>query len=442
MSGIAFVDVDTQADFMLPGGKLYAPGAEEIRANLASLIQHARACGIPLVSSVDAHGEDDPEFGDYPPHCLRGTPGQAKLEETQTKAMRFVPSEAGAALPEPSEHIVLEKQEFSLFSNPNAERAFAQTGAKTFAVFGVVTEVCVRHAALGLLERGYQVQLVEDAIWPITPEAGAAALEEMQAKGATLVTTSDLLGEALVAEVSIVEDRTESSRCNEGFLRLRRLTLRNTYSDGRVSEPYPCDIVSRRFVDAVAVVLYHRDAEGRIFIHYREATRPPLWLRRDKQDELTYKDPLPYDRVGEIVAGVLEEGDDGPEGVRRRGAIEAHEEAGYDVDPSQVVLLGEEGFFPSPGVTDEKVYLAAVEIDPSQRGHAHGDGSVMEEGTRMITRELSEAIAACRRGEIPDAKTEIGLLRLADHLGYLPQLGLTRDALPPELAARYTSLGV
>lgn len=442
MSGIAFVDVDTQVDFMEPGGKLYAPGAEAIRANLASLIQHARACGIPLVSSVDAHAEGDEEFSEYPPHCLRGTPGQAKLTETQTPNMAIVASEVGVDLPPPSQHVVLEKQQFSLFSNPNAEQVFAQTGAKRFAVFGVVTEVCVRHAALGLLERGYEVQLVEDAIWPITPEAGAAALKEMQDMGATLVKTSDLLGEALVSEVEVVEDRTADSRCDEGFLRLRRLTLRNTYSDGRVSEPYPCDVLSRRFVDAVAVVLYHRDASGRIFVHYREATRPPIWLRRHKQDELTYKDPAPYDLIGEIVAGVLEDGDQDLEGVRSRGAIEAEEEAGYRVDPSQVVLLGEKGFFPSPGVTDEKVYLAAVEVDPNQRGHAAGDGSVMEEGTRMVTRELCEAIAACRSGEIPDAKTEIGLLRLADHLGYVPQLGLLKDALPPELAARYNSLGL
>jgi hypothetical protein len=55
---------------------------------------------------------------------------------------------------------------------------------------------------------------------------------------------------------------------------------------------------------------------------------------------------------------------------------------------------------------------------------------------------LGEAIAACRSGAIPDMKTEIGLLRLADHLGYLPQLGCFVDDLPPEFAARHTPLGV
>ncbi|MGE0712006.1 MAG: NUDIX hydrolase [Planctomycetota bacterium] len=250
------------------------------------------------------------------------------------------------------------------------------------------------------------------------------------------------MSEVLVEAIEVVEDRTDASRCDEGFLRLRRLRLRNTYTDGTTSEPYACDVVSRRFVDAVAVVLYHRDEQGRVFVHYREGTRAPLWLRRVKQGELTRKDRRLYDRVGEIVAGVLEHGDDGVEGVKRRGAIEAEEEAGYRVDPARVEELGPEGFFPSPGVTDEKVYLAAAEVDPALRGAANGDGSAMEEGTRMVTLELRDAIAACRRGDIPDAKTELGFLRLADHLGYIPQLGVTADALPPELRARYSRLGL
>jgi hypothetical protein len=39
-------------------------------------------------------------------------------------------------------------------------------------------------------------------------------------------------------------------------------------------------------------------------------------------------------------------------------------------------------------------------------------------------------------------KTEVALLRLADHLGWLPQLGLFAHELPPELARRYRRLGV
>jgi ADP-ribose pyrophosphatase len=247
---------------------------------------------------------------------------------------------------------------------------------------------------------------------------------------------------ALVARVELVEDKTPRSRCDEGFLRLRRFTLRNIFTDGSVSPPYPCDVVSRRRIDAVAVVLWHRDPHGRIFVHYREGTRAPVWLRREKAAELPVPDRLSYDLIGEIVAGVLEEDDRGREGILQRGAIEAKEEAGYDVDLSKVHALGDDGFFPSPGVTDEKVYLLAAEVDPRARGAAEGDGSVHEQGTRMVTRELREAIRLCRKGEVPDAKTELALLRLADLLGYIPQLDAWRDDLPPDLRARWDPLGV
>lgn len=246
----------------------------------------------------------------------------------------------------------------------------------------------------------------------------------------------------LVASIEVVEDRTAEAGCDEGFLRLRRLVLRNTYTDGTQSPPYACDVMSRRSVDAVAVVLWHREPDGRIMVHYREGTRAPIWLRRLKQGDLPHKDSRDYDRIGEIVAGVLEPGDDGVAGVLRRGAIEAQEEAGYTLDTDAVRDLGLHGFFPSPGVTDEKVYLVSAEVDPARRGVAEGDGSVMEQGSRLVSCELREAIRACRAGEIPDAKTELALLRLADQLGYLPQLDCLISDLPAELRARYDRLGV
>jgi len=125
----------------------------------------------------------------------------------------------------------------------------------------------------------------------------------------------------------------------------------------------------------------------------------------------------------------------------RRGALEAKEEAGFPTRPEDVHLLGA-GFFPTPGVTDEKVFLAEAEVDPLTAGAIEGDGSVMEEGASVIVRELAEAIEACRTGAIPDVKTEVGLLRLADALGYVPQLGMFVDELPAELRARWRSLGV
>lgn len=193
---VAFLDVDTQVDFIEPAGKLYARGAEKIKPNLARLVKLAEAARIPLVSSVDAHPEKDPEFAQYPAHCVVGTPGQRKLPETRTGREVIVPSAPlpKEKLPDPKKvHVVLEKQVFPVFGNRNAEAIFEGTGARTFYVFGVVTEVCVKAAAAGLVERGYRVRLIEDAIWPIEEKNGEATKAELRAKGVELVTTDQVV---------------------------------------------------------------------------------------------------------------------------------------------------------------------------------------------------------------------------------------------------------
>ena len=72
---LVFWAVDVQADFMLPGGKLYVPGAEKLIPNIQRLVSAAIENGVLLVASGDSHPENDPEFETFPPHCLRGTPG-------------------------------------------------------------------------------------------------------------------------------------------------------------------------------------------------------------------------------------------------------------------------------------------------------------------------------------------------------------------------------
>src|SRR6185312_16056768 len=70
---MVFFDVDTQLDFLYPAGALYVPGAESIVPRVAALNRYAADTGIPLISTVDAHTEDDPEFRHWPPHCVAGT---------------------------------------------------------------------------------------------------------------------------------------------------------------------------------------------------------------------------------------------------------------------------------------------------------------------------------------------------------------------------------
>ena len=63
-----YFDIDTQLDFMVPGGALYVPGAERILQEVARLNLQASL----LISTMDAHDEDDVEFQVWPHHCVQG----------------------------------------------------------------------------------------------------------------------------------------------------------------------------------------------------------------------------------------------------------------------------------------------------------------------------------------------------------------------------------
>ncbi len=240
-----------------------------------------------------------------------------------------------------------------------------------------------------------------------------------------------------IADVEIVADTTRESRCDQGFLKVRRLTLRNVYDDGTRSATYPCDIVSRPHPDAAAIVLYEIDAARRVRVVLKKGLRPPVYLRKDKPG-LT-PDRQRYLMLVEMIAGVLE-AEDGVAGVVSRASAEAWEEAGFRLEEEAVEPLGAEAFA-SPGVTDEKVFFYAGRVSAEEGKEPQGDGSVMEEGTEVVILELGEAIRQCRDGRIADMKTELALMRLCDALGYLPQLGMFKDQLPAGLGERHDSLG-
>ncbi len=194
---VIFWEVDTQADFMLPGGKLYVPGAEKLLPNIRRLTDAARKGKVFLVSHGCFHTSDDPEFKMFPPHCVQGTPGANFVPEALTDQVCRVPNIADASLPQQLENfqqILLEKQTLDIFESRHAGALVERLGTKPeFVVFGVVTEYCVRLAAKGLLERGRRVSVVEDAIETLKSEEGARAIFELRALGAQMITTDQAL---------------------------------------------------------------------------------------------------------------------------------------------------------------------------------------------------------------------------------------------------------
>ncbi|HEV3164158.1 MAG TPA: isochorismatase family protein [Isosphaeraceae bacterium] len=187
---LVFVDTDTQRDFLEPDGALFIAGSEAILANLAQLTAFARRHGIPILASACAHTLDEPDPEPFPPHCLVGTRGQERVEATAWPGGMVVSLDAhGPDTIVP--HLTIEKRRYDVFSHPDADRIFARYAQSdpTFVVYGVATDYCVRADVHGLLDRGYKVAVVVDAIRPVDPSSEAEVLTEFTRRGALLTLT-------------------------------------------------------------------------------------------------------------------------------------------------------------------------------------------------------------------------------------------------------------
>jgi nicotinamidase/pyrazinamidase len=183
-----FFDVDTQLDFVYPAGALAVPGAQTIVENLASLTRYAAQSSHQIVSTADAHSEDDAEFKVWKPHCVVGTTGQQKCALTLLPSRQTLYGDVRAALS--AAQIVVEKQMLDCFTNANLRPLLSLLAADRYVVYGVVSEFCVQCAALGLLEIGARVEVVSDAIKCLDPVAERALLEEFCQRGGNVTTTS------------------------------------------------------------------------------------------------------------------------------------------------------------------------------------------------------------------------------------------------------------
>ena len=195
--GTIFWEVDPQADFMLPGGHLYVPGAERLLPNFRKLTDAARQGRVFLVSHGCYHRPNDPEFKIFPPHCIKGTSGSAFVPEALTDKVLTIANEPAVEIPRDLssyQQILLEKQTLDIFESRHAEELLKRFGNDVeFVVFGVVTEYCVRFAAKGLLDRGRRVSVVHDAIETLKAEDGNRTLDELRALGSRFLSTDQAL---------------------------------------------------------------------------------------------------------------------------------------------------------------------------------------------------------------------------------------------------------
>ncbi len=208
MAGRIFWDVDTQYDFVRADGKLYVPGAEQLIPSFKRLNEYAHTHGIRVIASADDHVPEDAEISDapdfdktYPPHCLRGTPGQEKIPETALRDPLLIEpvaidrAELERRVREHRGDILFHKHWFDVFTNPNVEPVLEELDPDEIVVYGVALDVCNRYVIEGLLERRPKttLRLVTDAALPIVAARGQALLERWQKYGVELIRTGEAL---------------------------------------------------------------------------------------------------------------------------------------------------------------------------------------------------------------------------------------------------------
>jgi nicotinamidase/pyrazinamidase len=190
---MVFVDIDTQRDFLDPGGALFVPGSTAIVPRLARLTRFARDQRIPILATACAHTPDDPELKTFPPHCMIGTTGAERIEATFCPKSLLLNDHPELPVRVPP-HLTLLKRHYDLFTHPRADELIAlyASGQPIFVVYGVATDYCVAAAIRGLLARRCRIALVVDAIRAIDNEAEAGFLTEFARRG-VLLTMTDVI---------------------------------------------------------------------------------------------------------------------------------------------------------------------------------------------------------------------------------------------------------
>lgn len=183
----------------------------------------------------------------------------------------------------------------------------------------------------------------------------------------------------------------ERENCFKGFYKLDRLHLRHRQFSGAMGPQLSRELFVRH--NAVCVLPY-------------DPQRDSVVLIEQFRVGAMQKSSNPW--MIELVAGLIDK-DEEPEEVARREAIE---EANLILGALWPITT----YFPSPGGSDELVYLFVGRCDSEGAGGVHG---LAEEGEdiRVSVWPLEDALQAVKDGRINNAASIIALQWLALNRG-------------------------
>jgi nicotinamidase/pyrazinamidase len=201
-----FWDADTQYDFLMPDGRLYVEGADQIIPAIDEIRAMALDHGCSIIASQDWHSTDNPEISDtpdyrdtFPPHCMAGTPGAQRIGYLGRLPIDYVdleprnPGELEELVQGKQFHIVIRKEAISVFSNPNTVPLLESAAPERIIVFGFALDVCVADTLRGLARfPGIQLLLARDATRGLGIVPDEQVLDELQKMGVEITELSRL----------------------------------------------------------------------------------------------------------------------------------------------------------------------------------------------------------------------------------------------------------
>ena len=175
----ALLIIDLQNDF-LQGGALAVAGAEAIIPVLNRYIDFFTSLSLPVFASRDWHPVHHCSFSDrggqWPVHCVAGTPGAEFSSLLNLPQQLFVVSKATDE----------SKDTYSAFEDTNLANLLMQHGIKRLFIGGLATDYCVLHTVQNALKHGFAVILLVDAVCAVNVTAGDGdkAIDTMLSAGA------------------------------------------------------------------------------------------------------------------------------------------------------------------------------------------------------------------------------------------------------------------
>jgi ADP-ribose pyrophosphatase len=213
-----------------------------------------------------------------------------------------------------------------------------------------------------------------------------------------------------------VRSDTHLDGAREGaFLRLRSVVMALEGADGWVSAEGTWDFVERpRGLDAVIVVVFRSTSAGPEVL-LRSGLRVPAALGVPGAPHGPGRHPAKF--IEELIAGLVEPSDVGPDALRERARIEVEEESGLVVSRDSILPLGAP-LWATPGLLAEQLHFFACDASSARSVAVRGDGSPFEALATITWLPLAVAIARIESGQggVGDLRAELGLRRLAARL--------------------------